>query len=78
MKGRVSRATMDKVETALLGGVSGATNPLTTVCLGCHDDNSSDVSCSKSEWKDHLTEGRVAASVWEAVANAVAGDTCGY
>jgi hypothetical protein len=78
LKGRVSRATMDKVETALLGGVSGAANPLTTVCLGCHNDNSADVNCAKAEWKAHLTEGRVAASVWEAVANAVAGDTCGY
>jgi len=78
MKGRVSRSMMDKVETRLLGHVSGATNPLNTVCLGCHDDKSSDVSCSKGEWLDHLAEGRVSESVWEAVATMQTGGTCGY
>jgi len=78
MKRRVPRAIMDKVEMKLLGHVSGATNPLSTVCRGCHSDKSSDVSCSKGEWLDHLSEGRVSESVWEAVATMKTGGTCGY
>jgi len=78
MKRRVPREIMDKVEVKLLGHVSGATNPLNTVCRGCHDDKSSDVRCSKGEWLDHLSEGRVSQAVWEAVSTLKTGGTCGY
>jgi hypothetical protein len=53
MKGRVSREQMDKVEIKLKGAVCGSTNPLTTVCLKCHGDNSSHVRCDGSTWSSH-------------------------
>ncbi|MEN8207559.1 MAG: hypothetical protein ABFS24_16375, partial [Pseudomonadota bacterium] len=83
-KGRVSRNTMDRVEIDEIGHVAGDPaheDPLNTVCRGCHGDESNDVQCSGSdgrEWKQHLTEGRVAESVWEYVSNALAGSTCGW
>ncbi len=39
----------------------------TTVCEGCHGDRSDEVSCNDREWKEHLSEGRVADKVWEHV-----------
>ena len=82
-KGRTSRQTMDKVEMALNNGeVFGSSNPLNTVCQGCHKDESDEVSCSGSdgkEWKEHLTEGRVAESVWVDVSETLLnGSTCGW
>ena len=56
-------------------------NPLTTVCRGCHGDESDEVQCSGSDgrrWKQHLTEGRVAESTWETVSVAQTGSTCGW
>jgi hypothetical protein len=84
MRTRVSRNTMDKVEVAQVGHVAGDPayeNPLNTVCVGCHRDNSRDVSCSGSDgrrWKDHLIEGRVSQAVWEYVSTQEAGSTCGW
>jgi len=78
MEGRVSRNIMDKVEILQLGAVSGSSNPRGTVCAGCHDDEWNEVSCGETEWKQHLTEGRVAHSVWEAVSIARTGTTCGW
>jgi hypothetical protein len=76
--GRVSRAVMDKVEIEKTGAVFGTTNPRTTVCTGCHGDNWNQVSCSNTKWKQHLGQGRVAASVWEAVSLTRTGTTCGW
>ncbi|MGD8874988.1 MAG: hypothetical protein PVH38_07540, partial [Gammaproteobacteria bacterium] len=84
MQGRTSRSTMDKAETAALGHVAGDPdfeNPLTTVCRGCHGDESSHVQCSGSdgrEWKEHLVEGRVSEKVWTYVSQLKAGSTCGW
>ena len=84
MKGRVSRNNMDKTEILEVGHVAGdpaVEDPLTTVCRGCHGDESGHVQCTGSdgrEWKEHLTEGRVSHSVWEYVSNQKAGSTCGW
>ena len=81
MKGRVSRKTMDAVEIAEFGHVAGDPSfesPI-NACRGCHDDQkSSRTSCSNNEWKRHLTEGRVAASVWEKVSVMRSGSSCGW
>jgi len=81
-KGRASRKLMDQVENDLCGNVAGAQrdneNPLNTVCEGCHGDESDEVSCGEKEWKEHLTEGRVAESIWVAVSKDLAGSTCGW
>ncbi len=82
-QGRVSRATMDKVEIAQNGHVNGDPafeDPLTTVCTSCHGDRTNRLAsrgCT-NKWKKHLLEGRVSASVWEYVSSTVAGTTCGY
>ena len=90
MKGRASRPMMDQVEIELRGAIAG-TNPVTgegdaniarnTVCEACHGDEWRSVSCSGSdgrEWKRHLSEGRVAETVWEAVSLARTNSTCGW
>ncbi|RMG28454.1 MAG: hypothetical protein D6721_08275 [Gammaproteobacteria bacterium] len=80
-KGRVGRRIMDKVEMRLLGHVAGdpaAENPLTTVCTSCHSDRSSQVSCGNRKWKEHISRGRVAYSVWEYVSTQLTGSTCGW
>jgi hypothetical protein len=81
MKGRVSRKTMDRIEILTKGAVFGAKNPRRTVCLGCHSDEWSDVSCNGDDgeqWKRHLSEGRVSESVWERVSLDRTGTTCGW
>ncbi|MEK6776052.1 MAG: hypothetical protein AABY87_04095 [bacterium] len=78
MDGRVSREQMDKVETKKYGAVCGSTNPQTTVCTKCHGSEWSEVSCSENEWLNHLVQGRVSESVWEAVSTTRTGGTCGY
>jgi len=80
-RGRVSRTSMDKVETDLLGHVAGDPafeNPEQTVCVQCHRDRTSKIACNNSKWKNHLIEGRVAESVWEHVSDANTGSTCGW
>ncbi|MES9815302.1 MAG: hypothetical protein ABW155_01500 [Candidatus Thiodiazotropha sp.] len=81
MKGRVSRKTMDQVETLVSGSVFGSTDPRNTVCQGCHDDEWQEVACNGEdgrEWKLHLAEGRVSESVWEHVSLDRTGSTCGW
>jgi mono/diheme cytochrome c family protein len=84
MRNRVSRSAMDKVEIAEFGHVAGDPafeDPRTTACRGCHDDEWSRVSCTggeSTEWKRHLTQGRVSASVWENVSMNRTGSTCGW
>jgi hypothetical protein len=85
-RGRVSRSSMDKVEIFLNGAVSGAgtpgsgapDDPLTTVCVQCHQDRTNKASCSSTRWKNHIIEGRVAEGVWENVSNYLLNDTCGW
>jgi hypothetical protein len=91
MVGRASRPMMDQVEIELLGAIAG-TDPATgegdaniarnTVCQACHGDEFREVSCGNGEngreWKRHLSEGRVAETVWEAVSLNRTGSTCGW
>ncbi|MDH5514221.1 MAG: hypothetical protein OEY45_03580 [Gammaproteobacteria bacterium] len=80
-KGRVSRKIMDRAEIAMFDYVAGGApgeDPLETVCMGCHSDESDEVSCDEKDWKEHLTEGRVSHGVWESVSMALAGSTCGW
>ena len=72
------RSMMDKAETELYGAVFSSTDGSDGACLGCHGDESSNVSCNDTEWKEHLTEGRVAESTWETVSIAQTGSTCGW
>jgi hypothetical protein len=84
MRGNASRQMMDKAETEVLGDVIGATDPGGTACAGCHASFNPG-SCSAG-WKQHLTQGRVAESVWLAVTDAALGtpdpndppETCGW
>jgi len=85
MDGRVSRTMMDKAEIETLGHVHGDPafeNPLannsSAICQGCHGDESSNVACSDTTWKQHLTQGRVAESVWVYVSQTLTGTTCGW
>ncbi len=89
MRGRASRKMMDQVEIELLGAIAG-TNPNGTLnqtaargqlCQSCHGDEWSEVSCSGgdgTQWKRHLSEGRVSPVVWEQVSVARTGGTCGW
>jgi hypothetical protein len=81
MVNRVSRVAMDNAEIAQNGAVFGSTDGSDGVCKGCHGNESGDVECvgeDADEWKRHLTEGRVAESVWEHVSIAQTGTTCGW
>ncbi|HFD81371.1 MAG TPA: hypothetical protein ENK05_13410 [Gammaproteobacteria bacterium] len=78
LKKRVTRRIMDQVETSLFGSVFGSTDPLNTVCRGCHDDKRQKVACNEKEWKEHLLEGRVNDGVWEDVSLQLTGSTCGW
>ena len=87
MRGRASRKMMDQVEIELLGAIAG-TNPNGTLnqtaarnqlCQSCHGDEWSEVSCSGTQWKRHLSEGRVSPVVWEQVTKLrTGGSTCGW
>ena len=78
-KAYVSRQMMDKAETLVNGSVYGTTDGSDGVCVGCHADFTvtPGVSCTAS-WKQHLTQGRVAESVWEQVSNQRTGSLCGW
>jgi hypothetical protein len=84
MDGRTSREMMDKAQIEKLGHVYGDPayqNTRTTVCEGCHGDEWSSVSCSgenATEWRQHLTQGRVSQSIWEYVTQQRTGGTCGW
>jgi len=87
MDNRGSRQMMDKAETELFGGpLSDAGNNPTndngtgngTICEACHGNEGNNVSCTDQEWLQHLTEGRVTESAWEAVSLFRTGSTCGW
>ncbi len=85
-QGRVSRASMDKVEAAENVAITfdefgtPSEDPLATVCTSCHGDRERTLQrkgCS-SAWKNHLIQGRASEHVWEYVSSTVVGDTCGW
>jgi hypothetical protein len=78
MDGRTSRQMMDKAEKLVDGTVLDTTDGSDGVCVGCHVDHSASVSCTLAVWKQHLTQGRVAESVWEKVSLAKTGTRCGW
>jgi cytochrome c553 len=79
---RGSRQMMDKAEIELFGAVltttpNGAGQLGTNgVCTGCHGNEGGSVSCTNNTWLNHLTQGRVSASVFEAVSLNRTGSTC--
>jgi hypothetical protein len=87
--GRTSRLMMDKAEIALydhvLGGsinVDGTPNPSvgderTQLCSNCHSQRLGTVSCTDG-WRRHLTQGRVAESVWEDISLDETTTRCGW
>lgn len=81
-RGRASRKAMDQAEMEVNGGypfgAKPGQNPLTTVCRGCHSDNSSNVSCSNIKWMQHLPLGRVSPVVFGNVSQTRTGTTCGW
>ena len=83
MDGRGSRQMMDKAETALFGAPlsDAGSNPTNDngsggICLACHNNEGDKVACVDGEWLDHLVEGRVTASAFEAVSVFRTGATC--
>jgi hypothetical protein len=79
MKGRTSRLMMDKAEIAQFGHILGAEpgDERIALCTGCHDNKLDDVECD-SEWREHLSQGRVAELVWEEVSLDETSSTCGW
>jgi len=82
MKGRTSRLMMDKAEISRHGHVLGAEpgRERRDLCSECHDDEENglgDVECD-SEWREHLSQGRVSESVWEEVSLDETGTRCGW
>jgi len=88
--GRTSRLMMDKAEIAELGHILGAatladgTTPNPDVnterdalCSACHEQELGDVECD-DEWREHLTQGRVAESVWEDISFDETTTRCGW
>jgi hypothetical protein len=75
-RGRVSRQMMDKAEIEKFGAVLTSTDGSDGVCTSCHGNEASHVSCGDHEWRDHLTEGRVAASTFEHVSTVRTGANC--
>jgi hypothetical protein len=81
--GLTSRQMMDKAEDLVNGAVTG---PADGACTKCHDQNmdytpalhSQGCDVGDGEWMLHLSEGRVAESVWEQVSAAQTGGTCGW
>jgi hypothetical protein len=75
--GRTSRQMMDKAEMAQLGHVLGAApgTERNQLCTSCHGQRT--VSCTDG-WRRHLTQGRVAESVWEDVSRNATGSLCGW
>ena len=82
MIGLASRLMMDKAEILVNGEVSGTTDGSDGVCATCHGDESSHVAAGcdvgGSAWMQHLTQGRVAESVWEQVSLAQTSTLCGW
>jgi len=80
-KGYTSRLMMDKAEVATFGQVLGADpadrNQLCSSCHGGGNNELGNVKCNK-KWLQHLTQGRVAESVWEDVSLNETGGLCGW
>ena len=81
--GLTSRQMMDQAEMLVLGAVSDTTDGSDGVCVVCHGDESdalADEGCDvdEGEWLRHLTQGRVAESVWEDVSLQKTGTRCGW
>ena len=79
MVGRTSRLMMDKAEIAEFGHIlgTGSNQELNQLCSACHGNELDEVVCD-SEWRQHLTQGRVAEVVWEEVSLDTTGTTCGW
>jgi hypothetical protein len=79
--GRTSRLMMDKAENAELGHVLGAAPGAERdqLCTTCHEGENrlGEVTCT-DEWREHLTQGRVAESVWEDVSLDETATRCGW
>jgi cytochrome c5 len=84
MNGFTSRQMMDKAETLVNSAVSG---PADGLCTACHEDNEDHTPVLASEgcdlddepdWFQHLSQGRVAESVWEQVSLDKTGTRCGW
>ena len=89
-----SRQMLDKAEILVQGHVTGLKDDGTldnapggqidTLCSNCHagmenEYADGDAKCGNDEWIKHLTQGRVAESVWEEVSKTFnAGSTCGW
>jgi hypothetical protein len=85
-EGKTSRQMMDKAEILVSGEVFGTTDGSDGVCVACHEDNKEyttelhEEGCDLDDglWRQHLTQGRVAESVWEKVSLAQTGTRCGW
>ena len=84
MNGWASRQMMDKAEILVNGVVTG---PAQGACTACHDNNEDHTPVLASEgcdldneptWYQHLSQGRVAESVWEAVSLDQTQTRCGW
>jgi cytochrome c5 len=84
MNGWASRQMMDKAEMLVNGSVSGTKDGSDGVCTGCHEDNSGELNAEGCDlddeptWFQHLSQGRVAESVWEQVSMDQTGTRCGW
>jgi mono/diheme cytochrome c family protein len=84
--GLISRQLMDKAEVLVNGAVYGTTDGSDGVCVACHENNAEyttelhDEGCDLDDglWRQHLTQGRVAESVWEQVSLIQTGTRCGW
>jgi hypothetical protein len=52
-------------------------DPTQDLCLNCHNDRSSKVSCSNGEWTEHALKGRVSRSQMDEVENKLLLGVCG-
>ena len=83
--GLASRQMMDKAEILVQGHVTGGPgskgNELGKLCgSSCHKGSKfvKNAKCGNHEWMKHLTDGRVAESVFEEVSKDKNGSTCGW
>ena len=83
-QGWTSRQMVDKAEMLVNGAVTGAAEG---ACTACHEGNADHTAELTAEgcdldneptWIQHLTQGRVAESVWEEVSMAETGTRCGW
>jgi len=84
MNGFTSRQMLDKAEILVNGAVTG---PAQGACTTCHENNEDHTPVLASEgcnldnepdWMEHLSQGRLAESVWEQVSLDQTGTRCGW